>query len=320
MRGLLVGGCKGCLWVFALSLGAGVGGVTAGLGSARHGSHSGPGLSNAGRYAEGQPAACSDTLLGLPGRAVGADGWAGACGHLPPQLPSTPHSTPLSRGCPAGGLPHSWLGDKRPFRVLRHLDLSDNRLGYQADGVTLYSTSEGGWCQAGVAADGSDGWCPTIATMRTSLSKMPNLQSLDISNNSLNGGAGCAPVARAAACSRALHVQQQQQQWHFRGAGCALRGARAQRSRLEGVVLCHTFQREKCVPSTHHAAAYCCSNSPCTHPRCPALPCFACAGALPTKWGYAFPRLAYLLIRSNSLYATTDTQNIATALPVSWVR
>lgn len=82
----------------------------------------------------------------------------------------------------AGGLPVNWLGKQRPLRNLQYLDLSGNRLGFDAAGVQYTTTSQ--WCpdDTGVA-DGS-GWCPSHTPIYDTLG---SLVSLDLSDNSLQG-------------------------------------------------------------------------------------------------------------------------------------
>ncbi|GAB4815052.1 hypothetical protein N2152v2_002098 [Parachlorella kessleri] len=91
----------------------------------------------------------------------------------------------LSKNRFVGGLPRTWLGFNKPFKTLGQLDLSENLLGYQPDGKRLYTSSDSatGWCQQGVAADGSDGWVGLLPTKWGWM--FPALQFLLLHSNKL---------------------------------------------------------------------------------------------------------------------------------------
>lgn len=105
----------------------------------------------------------------------------------------------------AGPLPWTWLGSQKPFQYLKSLNMSGNRLGYQLNGQR-FQASEGGWCTRRPARknnDGSqkdgpplpDGWCPAVQVLRRKEVRMRRLQTLDLSNNGLQGARVCFDMA-----------------------------------------------------------------------------------------------------------------------------
>lgn len=90
----------------------------------------------------------------------------------------------LSRNSIWGGLPASWLGAQKPLRKVAKLDLSDNHLGLDSEGIPLPKEE---WCQSEEAAgqEPGTGWCPEAPHIKGTVS---SLSWLSLAENYLSGG------------------------------------------------------------------------------------------------------------------------------------
>lgn len=85
----------------------------------------------------------------------------------------------------AGGLPTNWLGKTRPMRNVEVINLDDNNLGKDENGVALAT-----WCpDEGTLKTGS-GWCPVGNPIEGTAA---SLRTLGLANNALSGGCALCP-------------------------------------------------------------------------------------------------------------------------------